>query len=108
MPRARDREEGVVEAKDGKGIGAERRSVASGQAGSGALASKPGLMAATRKSPKRQPARRQAARRGGRSSARTRSRRGRGRGSSGLLEGLVPRLPALTQNQRDVLGPGPG
>jgi DNA segregation ATPase FtsK/SpoIIIE, S-DNA-T family len=63
-------------------------------------------MPATRKSPKRQPARRQAARRGSRSGAKARGRRGRGRGrgSAGLLDGFVPRLPTLTQNQRDVLG----
>ncbi len=69
-------------------------------AGSRLATSKPGLMAPARKSPKRQPVRRQTARRN------ARSRRGRGRGSAGLLDGLVPRLPALTQNQRDVLGLG--
>jgi DNA segregation ATPase FtsK/SpoIIIE, S-DNA-T family len=59
-------------------------------------------MAGTRKSAKRQPARRRAPRR----RARPRARRGRGRGSAGLFDGLVPRLPALNQNQRDVLGLG--
>jgi DNA segregation ATPase FtsK/SpoIIIE, S-DNA-T family len=54
-------------------------------------------MAATRRSPKRAPARRRKP---------AKSRRGRGRGSSGPLDGLVPRLPPLTQSQRDVLGLG--
>jgi S-DNA-T family DNA segregation ATPase FtsK/SpoIIIE len=76
------------------------------EAGTERLASKPALMPTTRKSPKRAPARRRAARGSGRSSARARARRGRGRGSTGLLDGLKPSLPALTQNQRDVLGLG--
>jgi DNA segregation ATPase FtsK/SpoIIIE, S-DNA-T family len=63
-------------------------------------------MAAARKSPKRKPARRQVARRGSRTTARSRTRRGRGRRSAGPFDGLVPRLPVLTQNQRDVLGLG--
>jgi S-DNA-T family DNA segregation ATPase FtsK/SpoIIIE len=68
--------------------------------------SKPGLMPATRKSPKRQPARRQAARRRTPSRTRSRSRRGRGRGSSWLLDGVSLRWPVLSQSQRDVLGLG--
>jgi DNA segregation ATPase FtsK/SpoIIIE, S-DNA-T family len=63
-------------------------------------------MAAARKSPKRQPARRKTARRGGRAGTRARTRRGRGRGPTGLLDGLIPRLPVLTQSQRDVIGLG--
>jgi DNA segregation ATPase FtsK/SpoIIIE, S-DNA-T family len=63
-------------------------------------------MAASRNSPKRKPARPRAARRGTRSSARSRTRRRRRRGAAGLLDGLIPRPPALTQNQRDVLGLG--
>ena len=70
-------------------------------------------MPATRKNPKRQPARKRTAGRrarpgGGarRSSARSRSRQGRGRGSSWLFDGVSPRWPVLSQNQRDVLGLG--
>ncbi|HEY3971016.1 MAG TPA: DNA translocase FtsK, partial [Solirubrobacteraceae bacterium] len=64
-------------------------------------------MPTTRKSPKRQPARKQAARRGTRASSRSRARhKGRGRAPNGLLEGFSLRWPALSQNQRDVLGLG--
>jgi DNA segregation ATPase FtsK/SpoIIIE, S-DNA-T family len=63
-------------------------------------------MPAARKSPKRQSARKQTPRRAVRSSSRSRSRRKRGRGPSGLLDGFSMRWPALSQNQRDVLGLG--
>src|SRR5947209_2459027 len=75
------------------------------QAGYGRLASKPGLMPASRKSAKRRPARKQAKRGRGAARARSRAPRGaRGRGPAGLFDGLAWRWPVLEQSQRDVLG----